>query len=452
MYIIVSVVILSMISAVLFFADAIWITQNSAHAHEEKMQQMTEYAAQAQLALQKSEHTPTPTQRRLERQNFLQLSAAMDEFNTSMDNPEWIKKRFLTDKTSKRNARIFQSKTLQMSQYITQILQAETDRDLNYGKKQLSLLLDINFFKNVSDLLDIEHAKIQQFRDKMALFGWLIIPALAFILAVIWYAMISPMVAHQLRSYKQLKTSQAAALDMAEMALAADAAKAQFLNIVSHELRTPLNGVIGLSDQLLAQTSDDKCRAIAQDVSAKGNDLAVLVNELIALTDAQSNDEFDIQTFMAKVTEKQLAHFKQNQTEKTYTLPADCKVLIADDNRTNRIVMDKLIKRMGASADIVEDGIQALKAFKTNGYDLLMLDIAMPNKTGDAAIRDIRAFEVSQNRPPSIALAVTANTLREEVQGYRDAGFDDCLAKPINFARLSEKIQNLLRQTPDQSA
>ena len=450
MYVFVAVLIISMISGILFLTDAMWATQKRAHETSDKLLRLETYAAEAKAVLFMPARTNAIDERDEYRDVLQRFSGAISEFNAALDHPDWLSQRIFADRQNARRIRIFQSQSLQIVQSISLIMQADRVRDILKSKNKLKGQIHDGFFTDAEDILAEKQTQLSLLHGTLDIVAWLVVPILILILGSIWRFMIAPIIKSQQISYKKAVASQKSAIQMAEVAVQADNSKTQFLTVLSHELRTPLNGIIGLSEERQSETTSKKGRETAAKILNKGIDLAILVDELIALTEEHKDGVFDIDVFMKSVQAKQKMASKVAQKTTEFRIPPNCKILIADDNRTNRVVMDKLVKRMGGQADIVEDGAQAVLAYKAGKYDLLLLDIAMPNKTGDQAMQEIRTYEKSNNTPPSKALAVTANTLREQVAGYYTSGFDDCLAKPINFARLSEKIAILTASTqPD---
>jgi CheY-like chemotaxis protein len=444
MFTLVAVIILSMVSGVLFLTDAMWVTQSNTLDNAKKLLHLEVLATGVRMQAIKPTRGDEIVEREIYQKQFLAFSLAIVTFNAALDKPDWLAQRFFTDKTQDMRIRRFQSQSLQMVQSISLMMQAEKARDILSTKRKLTQQLQDSFFEDGELILATKQVQTATLHSRLGVFAWMVLPLLAIILSAIWVYMISPTIKSQERIYKDLKQSQKAALDMAEIAIQADIAKTQFLTVLSHELRTPLNGIIGLSEDLAVKTKNTENHASAQNVLTKGNELAVLVDEVISLTESQKTSQFDPDAFMQSVCEKQEKMRNSIPATIAYKIPNNCKILIADDNRTNRVVMDKLVKRMGCTADIVEDGEQAIIAFKTKGYDLLLLDISMPIKSGEEAIQAIRAYEKLENLTRAKALAVTANTLKAQIESYLNSGFDDCLAKPVNFKRLSGKIDLLL--------
>jgi CheY-like chemotaxis protein len=121
------------------------------------------------------------------------------------------------------------------------------------------------------------------------------------------------------------------------------------------------------------------------------------------------------------VTRHTLAEGRARQAE---------RILLADDNKPNQMLVVRLLERRGYRVDVVASGVEALAALAQKRYDLFFLDCFMPEINGFEAARRIRSSESPGRRMPIIAL--TANVLPEDRQKCLDAGMDDCLAKPIN--------------------
>ena len=117
---------------------------------------------------------------------------------------------------------------------------------------------------------------------------------------------------------------------------------------------------------------------------------------------------------------------------------AGVRVLAADDNAMNRRVLSGLLGRLGAQARVVASGAEAVEAAGAEAFDLVLLDISMPDMDGVEALGRIREGERAARRAAAPALAVTANVLEDQVAGYLAAGFAAHLAKPVRLAGLAE--------------
>ena len=113
-------------------------------------------------------------------------------------------------------------------------------------------------------------------------------------------------------------------------------------------------------------------------------------------------------------------------------------MLLAEDNPVNIDLATMVLESAGYAVDVAEDGVKAVEAARRRRYDVVLMDMQMPNLDGLAAARQIRADEPSGERVPIIAM--TANILEEDRQRCVAAGMDDYFAKPFTPDALIEKV------------
>jgi CheY-like chemotaxis protein len=111
----------------------------------------------------------------------------------------------------------------------------------------------------------------------------------------------------------------------------------------------------------------------------------------------------------------------------------------------NQKVARGTLERMGYKVDTVSNGADAVAAWETGRYQLILMDCQMPVMDGYQAAREIRLRERGAHRVPIIAL--TADAMKGAEQQCRDAGMDDYLTKPLDRARLGETIDRCLAQS-----
>ena len=121
---------------------------------------------------------------------------------------------------------------------------------------------------------------------------------------------------------------------------------------------------------------------------------------------------------------------------------ADLRVLAADDNAVNRQVLSAILPSLGVELTVVEDGDQAVAAWRAGVYDLVLLDLRMPLCDGFEAARRIRAEEAPGGRTPLILLSGDVSASVRE-QG-REAGLDGFVAKPLDIHTLIEAMSAAL--------
>jgi signal transduction histidine kinase/FixJ family two-component response regulator/HPt (histidine-containing phosphotransfer) domain-containing protein len=115
------------------------------------------------------------------------------------------------------------------------------------------------------------------------------------------------------------------------------------------------------------------------------------------------------------------------------------KILVAEDNPINQEVMREVLADLGYEADIVENGLLALRALEQQSYPLVLMDCQMPELDGYGAAREIRRRELGDRH--IAVIAVTAHAFEGEREKALAAGMDDYVTKPISASVLSEMIQ-----------
>ena len=120
---------------------------------------------------------------------------------------------------------------------------------------------------------------------------------------------------------------------------------------------------------------------------------------------------------------------------------SELKILAAEDNATNQLVLKTIMATFGLGVDVVADGALAVQAWNAGQYDLILMDIQMPVMDGIAATRAIRAMERSGGRARTPIIALSANAMTHQVKEYLDAGMDMHVAKPIQLAKLQQALE-----------
>jgi CheY-like chemotaxis protein len=119
----------------------------------------------------------------------------------------------------------------------------------------------------------------------------------------------------------------------------------------------------------------------------------------------------------------------------------DCTVLVAEDNDVNREILTAMLRGMGCKVIVAKDGVQAVEVSRTESYDLILMDVQMPEMDGIDACRAIRAREVNQKMVRKPIIALTANALTDDRENCLAAGMDDYMTKPFMRAQLLALIQ-----------
>lgn len=221
----------------------------------------------------------------------------------------------------------------------------------------------------------------------------------------------------------ELKQQAAALADALAHAEAAQRAKADFLADMSHELRTPLNGVMGLAQALDATSLTPDQHALVTDIQGAARQLDRLVTGLLDYGDADLAPD-----------------------ERPHGAAPDrpLRILAADDNPTNRKVITLMLEAAGVAVVTVENGLQAIDAWRLGGFDVVLMDLRMPITDGLAAIRAIRAAEAAQALPRTPTIVLSANTSPDDRAASAAAGADGHIAKPIRAEALFAALETAL--------
>jgi signal transduction histidine kinase/CheY-like chemotaxis protein len=129
---------------------------------------------------------------------------------------------------------------------------------------------------------------------------------------------------------------------------------------------------------------------------------------------------------------------RQDRAKEQTAPPSGLKILVAEDNKINALLIRSLIERRGHSADVAENGQQVIEAMSIAPYDLILMDMHMPTLDGVAATRTLRALGGPASETPIIAL--TASSEAKDRQRCLDAGMDDFITKPIDPEELDAAL------------
>ncbi|MEM9933965.1 MAG: response regulator, partial [Bacteroidota bacterium] len=114
------------------------------------------------------------------------------------------------------------------------------------------------------------------------------------------------------------------------------------------------------------------------------------------------------------------------------------RILMAEDNLVNQKVAARMLKNFGYELDIVGNGLEAVAAVEARPYDILFMDIQMPEMDGITATKNIRRNISADSQP--IIIALTANAMTGDREIYLSAGMDDYVSKPITIDMLGQII------------
>jgi CheY-like chemotaxis protein len=117
------------------------------------------------------------------------------------------------------------------------------------------------------------------------------------------------------------------------------------------------------------------------------------------------------------------------------------KILLAEDNLVNQKVALRVLKHLGYQADVVTNGLEVIQAIANKPYDLILMDIQMPDMDGLEATEYIRQQELATESLPIAIVAITANATHDDQYICRKAGMNDYISKPIQIEKLKDILQ-----------
>jgi CheY-like chemotaxis protein len=131
---------------------------------------------------------------------------------------------------------------------------------------------------------------------------------------------------------------------------------------------------------------------------------------------------------------------------------AGLRLLAAEDNEINRLVLKTLLGQIGVEPTLVADGAAAVEAWERGEWDAILMDVQMPRMDGPTAARRIRQREAELGRRRTPIIALTANAMSHQAEAYLAAGMDSVVAKPIEVGQLFAALQKVLEETPAEAA
>jgi CheY-like chemotaxis protein len=127
----------------------------------------------------------------------------------------------------------------------------------------------------------------------------------------------------------------------------------------------------------------------------------------------------------------------------TPVLRPGLRIMVAEDNRTNMMILRKILGSQVAALIEAENGEEAFQLYQADPPDMVLMDVSMPVKDGLQATRDIRALEEARGWPRCPVVALTANAFGEDRAACRAAGLDGFLVKPLSRRDLLAEIEAL---------
>ena len=220
---------------------------------------------------------------------------------------------------------------------------------------------------------------------------------------------------------RELQLRKEKSSEIAHEAEKANKKKAEFLAELSHIVRTPMNAIIGACELLKDSKLPEIQKGIAGEITANSDKLIMILNNILG----KSN--LELATVDVK---KDLKPENKTVSEAKPTNEGKKKLLVVEDNKTNQKVVLAMLKKLGYTAEVANDGAEALNLLSGTYFDLIFMDCQMPIIDGFEATRRIRNGEGVVD-PNVTIVALTANAMASDKAKCFDVGMNDFLSKPV---------------------
>jgi CheY-like chemotaxis protein len=203
------------------------------------------------------------------------------------------------------------------------------------------------------------------------------------------------------------------------------------LTQLSRNMRTPMNGVIGMTTLMESTSLTTEQQDYVKSIKSCSEDLIDALDETLrnaGITHAEE-DKTDN-------SRKSTVHFTGKMSP-DFARQFPLKILIAEDDDMNQQMALMLLKRLGYEADCAANGKEVLEIVSEKKYDVILMDVQMPEMDGLEATRMIRLCLTEQ----PVIIAMTANAMDGDREACIKAGMEDYLSKPVNVDELMRKLE-----------
>lgn len=212
---------------------------------------------------------------------------------------------------------------------------------------------------------------------------------------------------------------------------------------LNHEVRNPLNGVSGMTTLLEGTAVTGEQRRYIQSIRDCSNDVMTALNHLFTSAGV-SNGEHKKEK-PAEAGEERVHSGPAVSLSEEFAAHYPLRILVAEDDPMNQQLAIMILKRLGYAADLAPNGKEVLEVVSEKKYDLILMDIQMPEMDGLEATRMIR---LCLNTQPVI-IAMTANAMDGDRETCLAAGMDDYISKPVNINELVRLLEKWASQVKE---
>jgi CheY-like chemotaxis protein len=210
-----------------------------------------------------------------------------------------------------------------------------------------------------------------------------------------------------------------------------------YFSHMRHEMRTPVNAILGYSEMLLEDVLGQGQEALAPDlrrINSAGRKLLALIGQL-------QNAPVACRELENLSVQPRPSACASAQPDDAPPVQQSSNLLVVDDNETNRDVLSRRLIRQGHVVSLAENGIVALEMLRAQSFDLVLLDIMMPQMDGYEVLKRIKADPNMRHIP---VVMLSALTELDSIVRCIEMGAEDYLPKPFNTTLLRARIDACL--------
>ena len=207
-----------------------------------------------------------------------------------------------------------------------------------------------------------------------------------------------------------------------------------------HQLRTPLNSIIGYCEMLEEEADEKGHEGFVPDlkkIRQAANNMIAFVNEGLTLSDEQEGEAGQRPTSGPHFGRHVATDTDRGRSEIHTRQEAPGRLLVVDDNETNRDMLSRSLSRQGHVVSLAENGRQALEMVKDNDFDLVLLDIMMPEMDGYQVLENLKSDGETRHIP---VIMLSSLDESESVVRCIGLGAEDYLPKPFDSVLLRARI------------
>jgi class 3 adenylate cyclase len=208
---------------------------------------------------------------------------------------------------------------------------------------------------------------------------------------------------------------------------------------IRHDLRTPVNAILGYSEMLIEDAETSGRDGVIDDlkrIHGAGQKLLSVIDDIVGLsTGARSGASEQRDTHVTTMIEQAVTSLRARDNDRKGTEGG--RILVVDDNEINRDVLSRRLVRQGYTVITAQNGREALDMLRAEPYDLVLLDILMPEMNGYQALEQLKADPVLRHLP---VIMISALDEIESVARCIEIGAEDYLPKPFNPVVLRARI------------